>query len=331
MPSTGRSGPAWQTLFNNTYPNFGHKRRRGVRDTNAAHQDRVEPPRAPPQVDEAPAQNVEAPAENIVPIAQIAPEIAARAPSPEPAVGQNNPEAVQQPAPRGRARHRNIPRAEQRPAQDDIPQGRRPRDNNRPEARPRPRPQPEFVRRPHNRPEARVEPVIVRRPNGRGHGQARRRREGPRQQRWARDIENSQGRGNNRSDARVVPRIQPIAVDLELADAFFDTASTASGIDDTRESVTGDTVDDALQLAATNARRNEGPLLNNPDGDIINDEPRAPNRGRNGDGRHAHEPRNVHRDRADHRGHDRNGRHVRQPGIGHHDRAEGLRGILRRR
>ena len=274
MPPKG-SGPAWQILFNNTYPGFGSRRKRATKAQN-------EEPAAPAQIVEARPQIVE-----VAPQAQ--PGVVARAPSPEPAAGQNAPDAAQEPVPR-RQRRQNIPRAEQRPLQnDDRPQAhdevvdlpaanprerlnradnpgaprRRPRDNDRPEARV----EPVFVRRPGygeaRRPIAHVEPFFVVRHNMQGHGQARHRHENPRprHQRWARDIENSRGRGNSRSDARIIvesdtvsnasssgpedfmtdpaPPARPLDVDREMANAYFDTSSTASAIDDSRESRTG--------------------------------------------------------------------------------------------
>ena len=386
MPATGsrqtsRTGPAWQTLFNNTYPYFGNKRNRGtiVRDSTAAHPDRQQqallPQRAqnlevPPaqnvepqaQNVEPPAENVGLPAENVEPPAQAGPGIAARAPSPDPATGQNTPEAVQQPVPQGRPRRQNIPRADQRPQNDGNPQGhdettnlqrsnpheRLNRTNNSGASRHR--------SRDNNRPRAYPEPLFVRRPSMQGHGEASRRRESPdrRQQRWARDIENSRGRGNARSDARIfiesdivsnasssgseefmadiVPPVRPLNIDWEMANAYFDTSSTTSAIDDSRESQTGDTEDDALHEAEINARRNEGPLLNNPDSDNLTDlrSARSAHRRSDGDERRAREPLIAYRHRTN----------VQEPLIvyrgrkknktsGRNDTTEGLRGILK--
>ena len=355
MPATGsrqtsRAGPAWQTLFNNTYPQFGNKKNRGtiVRDTSVAHPDRQQqallPQRAQdlevppaqnvePQAEnvEPPAENVGSPAENVEPPAQAGPVIAARAPSPDPATGQNTPEAAQQPVPQRRPRRQNIPRADQRPQNDDNPQGhdeivnlqrsnlheRLNRTNNSGAPRHRPRD--------NNRPRAHPEPLFVRRPSVQGHGETRRRRESPdrRQQRWARDIENSRGRGNARSDARILiesdtvsnasssgseefmtaPPVRPFDIDWEMANAYFDTSSTTSAIDDSRESQTGDTEDDALQQAEINARRNEDPLLNNPDSDDLTDlrsarSARSAHRRSDGDERRAQEPLIAYRHRT---------------------------------
>lgn len=423
--------PAWQTLFNNTYPHFGNRRNRAtiVRDINVAHSDRqhpalppqraqnlelpqvqnvnppaqiIEPPaqlvEPPVQVIEPPAQNADPSAQNVEPPTQVESGTAARAPSPDPTTGQNTPEAVQQPVPRGRSRRQNIPRAEQRPSQnDEMPQGhdetvdlqqpnpherlnrtnisgasrRRSLNNNRPGAYP----EPLFVRRPsnpherlnrtsnsgasrgrsrdNNRPEAYAEPLFVRRPNMQGHDEARRHREspGPRHQRWARDIENSRGRGNARSDARIIvesdtvsnasssgsedfmidiaPPVRPLTVDWEMADAYFETSSTTSAIDDSRESRTGST-EDALQQAETNARRNEGPLLNNLNSETSTEDLRLAHQRSNRNERHVQEPFFAYRDPT----------HVQEPMIVHRDRkrnkisarngtTEGLRGILK--
>lgn len=96
------------------------------------------------------------------------------------------------------------------------------------------------MRRPNNRAEPNVEPLVVAPPNRQGHGEARHRREnpGPMHQRWARDIENSQGRGNSRSDARIIvanTQVRPVVVDWELANAYWEASSTTSAIDDSRE------------------------------------------------------------------------------------------------
>ena len=425
------TGPVWQTLFNNTYPHFGNRRNRAtiVRDIDVAQADRqqpalppqrvqnlelpqvqnVEPPaqiieppaqpvEPPVQAIEPPAQHAEPSAQNVEPPTQAESGTAARAPSPDPTPGQNTPEAVQQPVPRGRSRRQNIPRAEQRPSQnDEMPQGhdesvnlqqpnpherlnrtnnsgasrRRSRDDNRPGAYP----EPLFVRRPsnpherlnrtsnsgasrgrsrdNNRPEAYAEPLFVQRPNMQGHDEARHRREspGPRQQRWARDIENSRGRGNSRSDARIIvendtdsnasssgsedfmidtaPPIHPLNVDWETTDAYFETSSTTSAIDDSRESRIGST-EDALQQAETNARRNEGPLLNNPDSDHSTEDLRLAHQRSNRNERHVQGPLFAYR----------GGTHGQEPLIVHRNRkknkmpvrkgtTEGLRGILK--
>ncbi|KAL8795362.1 MAG: hypothetical protein Q9195_002103 [Heterodermia aff. obscurata] len=387
-----RTGPAWQTLFNNTYPHFGNRRNRatnrgqqqpglppqGGQNLEAPQVQNVEPPapnvEPPVQNAEPPVQNVEPPEQNVEPPAEhVEPEIAARAPSPEPAAGQNPPEVVQQPIPQVRRRRQNIPRAEQRPPQNDDMPRRGPRDNHRPE----PNVEPLFVVRPNNRAGPNVEPLFVRRPNNQGHGEARHRREnpGPRNQRWARDIENSRGRGNARSDARIIvesdtvsnasssgseaPPVRPFAVDLDMANAYWETSSTTSAIDDSRESRTGSTDDgsteDRLQEAENNARRNEGPLLESPDrGSPENLRPA--DRRRDGDERHTQEPLIGHRHRTHvqepligyrHRTHvqepligHRHRMHVQEPLIVHrhrnqnrtpvrNDPTQGLRGILR--
>ena len=345
---TSRGGSAWLTLFSNTYPNFGDRRNRA----RSERQQTTLPPQGaqnaepPPQNVEPPPQNVEPLAQNIEPPIQVEPGSAARAPSPDPATGQNTAEAVPQPAPQGRSRRQNTPRAEQRPPRNDgIPQGhdevvdpRRPNAHERSDRANNSRAR---RSRDSNRPETSLEPLFVRRPNIQGHREARRHRErpGPRQQRWAEDIENSSGRA--RSDARIIveedymvdiaPPARSFAVDWEMANAFFETSSTTSAIDDSRRSETGDTVDEALQLAETNARRNEGPLTSNPDSGNMPEDFRSAHRRSDRNARHVPEPLIAYRNRT----------HFQEPLSMHSDRrknkrsgrndtTEGLRGILKR-